>query len=104
MGWERVASRDAVPPGKVVQVAAGGRRLALYNVAGSLYATDDRCTHAEASLSDGFLEGDEIECPLHQGRFHVPTGRALCFPATEDVETFPVRVEGDAVLVRVSDE
>jgi naphthalene 1,2-dioxygenase system ferredoxin subunit len=104
MAWQRVAARDAVPPGKVVQVAAGGRRLALYNVAGSFYATDDRCTHAEASLSEGFLEGDEIECPLHQGRFHVPTGRALCFPVTEDVETFPVRVEGDAVLALVPDE
>ncbi len=98
-----MASKDAVGPGKVTQVAARGQRLALYNVGGNFYATDDRCTHAEASLSDGFLDGDEIECPLHQGRFHVPTGRALCFPVTEDVETFPVRVDGAAVLVDVPD-
>ncbi len=83
------------------QVRVGTRQIALYNLAGRFYATDDLCTHAEASLSDGFLEGEEIECPLHQGRFHVPTGRALCIPVTEDVATFPVRVEGDDVLVDV---
>jgi nitrite reductase/ring-hydroxylating ferredoxin subunit len=104
VSWERVASKDDLPPGKVTQVAARGRPLALYNLGGTFYATDDRCTHAEASLSDGFLEGEEIECPLHQGRFHVPTGRALCFPVTEDVATFPVRAEGDAVYVEVPDE
>jgi naphthalene 1,2-dioxygenase system ferredoxin subunit len=103
VSFERVASMDAVPPGKVVPVAVRGRRLALYNVGGTLYATEDRCTHAEAQLSDGFLEGEEIECPLHQGRFHVPSGRALCLPATEDVATFRVRVEGDDVLVEVPD-
>jgi nitrite reductase/ring-hydroxylating ferredoxin subunit len=104
VSWERVAQADALGPGKVTQVAARGRRLALYNVAGTFYATDDRCTHAEAQLSDGFLEGEEIECPLHQGRFHVPTGRALCFPVTEDVETFPVRLDGGGIYVEVPDE
>ena len=101
MGWRRVATRTEIGPGSVRQVRVGTRRIALYNLSGALYATDDLCTHAEASLSDGFLEGEEIECPLHQGRFHVPTGRALCFPVTEDVATFPVRSDGDDVLVDV---
>jgi nitrite reductase/ring-hydroxylating ferredoxin subunit len=101
VSWRRVAKTGDLQPGSVRQFRAGSRRIALYNVAGTFYATDDVCTHAEASLSDGFLDGEEIECPLHQGRFHVPTGRALCFPVTEDVASFPVRIDGDDVLVDV---
>lgn len=89
-----------VPPGTVVRVVpVEGEPVAVYNVDGELYATDDRCTHSVASLSDGELDGDCIVCPVHGGMFHVPTGRALSFPVTVDVATRPIEVDGDEVYV-----
>ncbi len=77
----------------------GDRFLALFNCDGTYYAVDDTCTHAEASLSEGFLQGCEIECPLHGGRFDVRTGKATWSPAFVPVATYAVRVEGSDVLV-----
>lgn len=98
-GWHKVANASELPPGEMKQVQIGQRYVALYNVDGTIYATDDICSHADASLSAGFLEGDVVECPLHQGRFHIPTGKALCAPVTVDIATFPVKVEGADILV-----
>lgn len=101
--WHDAAAAADVTDDAPVTVKVGERDVGLYALNGSYYALEDVCPHAYALLSQGFVDGDEIECPLHQGRFHVPTGRALCFPVTEDVETFPVRVDGAAVLVDVPD-
>jgi naphthalene 1,2-dioxygenase system ferredoxin subunit len=70
-------------------------------VQGELYATDNLCTHGAARLSDGFLEGREIECPFHQGRFDVCTGKALCAPLTENIRVYPVRIENKRVFVNM---
>lgn len=84
-----------------MKVQIGDHQLALYNVDGVFYATDEICTHAYASLADGYLMGDEIECPLHGACFSVKTGEALIEPATEPLKTYPVRIENGAVLVGV---
>ncbi len=97
--WIDVAAADDVPEGDVIGVSADGRSLALYGVEGEVYATDDTCTHGHARLCDGFLEGHEIECPLHQGKFDVRTGRATCSPAEQDLRTYPVRIEAGRVYV-----
>jgi 3-phenylpropionate/trans-cinnamate dioxygenase ferredoxin subunit len=68
---------------------------------GELYAIDDTCTHQDASLADGFLEGCEIECPLHGGAFNIRTGEPVAFPVVVPVETYGVRIEGDEVQVAV---
>jgi naphthalene 1,2-dioxygenase ferredoxin component len=99
--WLDVAARSAVSDGDVIAVTAGGHEIALYGVGGEVYATGNLCTHGHARLCDGFLEGAEIECPFHQGRFDVRTGKALCAPLTEDVETFPVRVVDGKVLLQL---
>jgi nitrite reductase/ring-hydroxylating ferredoxin subunit len=99
--WVTVAARGAVEVGSVVGVKAGELDIALYNVDGEIYATHNVCTHAQALLSDGWLEGDVIECPLHGGRFEIRTGKGLGAPITCDVRTFPVRVEGDAIQIKV---
>jgi naphthalene 1,2-dioxygenase system ferredoxin subunit len=70
-------------------------------VEGEVYATDNLCTHGAARLSDGFLEDGEIECPLHQGRFDVCTGKAMCAPLTEDIKTYPVKIENMRVMLRL---
>lgn len=99
--WIDAIARDAVPEGDVVGVVLAGKEIALYEVDGELYATDNLCTHGAARLSDGFLEGREIECPLHQGRFDVCTGKAMCAPLTEDIKTYPVKIENMRVMLRM---
>ena len=87
--------------GTMKRVDIGGRRILLANVAGRLYAVDDTCTHEEASLSAGVLQGEVVKCPLHNSRFNVRTGEALEEPAEEDLGTYPVREEGGRILVGV---
>lgn len=99
--WIDAAAVDAVPAGDVTGVAVDGSDIALYEVDGQIYATSNICTHGHARLSDGFLDGREIECPLHQGKFDVCTGKALCAPLTEDVPTYPVRIEKGRVFVEL---
>jgi naphthalene 1,2-dioxygenase system ferredoxin subunit len=101
--WIAVGDRSLPGPNSVVGVKAGDLEVALYNIEGQLYATHNICTHAHAMLSDGWLDGDVIECPLDGGRFEVRTGKWLGAPITCDLKTFPVRVEGDAIQVKVSD-
>jgi len=100
-GWIAAAKRAALAAGEVVGVEIGGKSIALYDCDGALYATDNICTHAYACLSDGWLDGAEIECPLHAARFDVKSGKALAPPATEDLQTFPVRVVGDEIQVKI---
>ncbi|MDO5700571.1 MAG: bifunctional 3-phenylpropionate/cinnamic acid dioxygenase ferredoxin subunit [Bowdeniella nasicola] len=63
------------------------------------YALDDTCTHADASLADGWIEGDEVECPMHTAKFCLKTGKVLCMPATEDMRTHKVEVRDDEVYL-----
>lgn len=100
--WVKVAPFAAVRPNDMKGVKVGGRSIALYNVDGAIYATDDVCTHAHALLSSGFLEGDVVECALHAGRFDVTTGKALCLPLTSDVEVFPARVVDGEIEIEIA--
>ncbi len=79
------------------------REIALYRVNGEVFATDGICTHGDARLCDGFIDGYEIQCPLHQGKFDVRTGRATCAPATEDIKSYPVKIENSRVFVCLDD-
>ncbi|BDB28403.1 ferredoxin [Cupriavidus sp. TA19] len=97
--WIEAALLSSVPQDDVIAVAVEGREIALYGVDGDVYATDNICTHGHARLCEGFLEGHEIECPLHQGRFDVRNGAAMCAPLTEGIRTYPVRIEGDRVYL-----
>lgn len=89
-----------VEPGSSMTVA-GSIRIALFrNDDGEYFATADRCTHEEWSLGeDSDLEGNEIVCPLHMARYDIRTGRALCLPATEALQTFTVEIEEGNVYV-----
>lgn len=87
-------------PGDAVRVVEPGRpAVAVFNVDGRFFATDDQCTHGEASLSDGFVDGCVVECPFHAGTFDVCTGQALGYPASEALRTYPVRIEDGSVFV-----
>jgi naphthalene 1,2-dioxygenase system ferredoxin subunit len=97
--WIDVSAEDDVPQEDVIGVEAQGRDIALYGVEGQVYASDGICTHGHARLCDGFLDGFEIECPLHQGKFDIRNGRAMCAPVTEDIRVYPVKIEGGRVFV-----
>jgi naphthalene 1,2-dioxygenase system ferredoxin subunit len=98
--WVKVALVSDVPEDGTLLVSLGVEPLCLYNIGGRIYATHDTCTHGQASLADGFIENGEIECPLHQGRFSIETGKAVGLPCTEDIRTYAVKVENGAVLVK----
>lgn len=97
----RVAKVADLAPGSVTRVEAAGRAIALYNLDGAYYATDEICTHAYASLAEGFVDGETIECPLHGATFSIKTGEALSPPASEPLATYAVRVDGEDILVAV---
>jgi nitrite reductase/ring-hydroxylating ferredoxin subunit len=90
--WRALVTLDEVGAGQMSAHEIGDILLALYNVDGTVYATDNICSHAFALLSDGWLDGNIIECPLHGGQFDVCTGKAVCSPAEADIRTYPVRV------------
>lgn len=99
MGWRHVADvADLVDEG-VIGRECGGRRIALYRVGGTYYATSGVCTHANACLSDGEVVEGYIECPVHFGLFEIATGRAAGAPVSVDLRTYPVRVEGTRIEI-----
>lgn len=99
MDWIKVASARDLGDDEAKTVTVAGRVIALYRLEGHYFATDGLCTHGQALLSEGFVEDGCIECPLHQGRFNIRTGKALCAPVTVDVRTHEVRREGDDIFV-----
>ena len=97
--WTDVAAEADLFEGAGIPVAPGGRDIALFSVEGEVFATDNLCTHGNARLCDGFVEGHEIECPFHQGRFDLRTGAPTFAPCTEAVKTWPVKIEAGRVLL-----
>jgi apoptosis-inducing factor 3 len=101
--WKRVASTADVREGEAFAAEFDGEPIALYRLGSEIHAVGDMCTHEFALLSQGFVDGDTIECPLHAAQFDIRTGQCLSGPATEDLRTYEVRVEGDDVFVRAPD-
>ncbi len=100
--WHDVAAESDIPEGDVIGRIAAGRQIAIYRLADGVHATDAICTHGNANLCGGFVEDDgSIECPLHQGRFDIRSGKALCEPLEKDLAVHAVRVEGGRVYVRI---
>ena len=99
----KVARLADIKPGKMKCVKVNNRRYLLANIDGTLYATDDMCTHEDASLSSGSLHGEFVKCPLHNSRFNVRTGQVMEDPATENLVTHAVKIDGDDILIGIKD-
>jgi nitrite reductase/ring-hydroxylating ferredoxin subunit/predicted MFS family arabinose efflux permease len=97
--WVEVARAAEVKPGSMKRVTVEDHALLLASIDGRHYAVDDTCTHEDASLSSGSLRGEFVKCPLHGSRFNVITGAVLDEPAEQDLRTYPVKIEGDAIFV-----
>ena len=99
MALHRVCQISELGPGGVRRI--DDPPVAVFNVNGAFFAISDVCTHAEASLSEGRVDGETVECPLHGACFDLRTGEALTPPAIEPVRTFAVVLQGDQVFVEV---
>lgn len=96
----KACDSDALNPGEMLAVEAEGLPpVALYNIDGEFFATSNICTHAVAKLTDGYLEGDQIECPMHGGMFDIRSGAPTHFPCTEPLVTYAVTVRDGAVFI-----
>ena len=98
----RVARIAELPPGKMRRVDVGKLRILLANVDGQFYATDDTCSHEDASLSTGFLKGEWVKCPLHGSRFNVRTGEVADEPAEVNLRTYDVRIDGNDICLNLA--
>lgn len=99
--WVPLAKAGDILPGQCRAFEVDDRMIAIVNLDGEYFAIDNICTHAYAELSDGKIVGDEIQCPLHGARFSIRTGAVTAPPAYEPLNTYPVRVEGGSVNIRI---
>lgn len=101
--WVQACSVEDIDEEDLMRFDHGGRVFAVYkSPGGEFFATSGICTHEHAHLSDGLVMGDIIECPKHNGRFNYKTGEAKGAPVCVNLATFPVKVEGNAVLVDIA--
>ena len=100
--YVKVAQKKDLAPGSVKTVIVSGKAIAVANVDGEFFALDDACTHRGCSLGgEGMVEGKTLVCGCHGAKFDLTDGRVLALPATIPLKTYPVKIEGEEVLVEV---
>jgi len=97
--WQSVCGVDEIEEEDLTHFEHDGKAYAVYHTPSGFYATDGICTHEEAHLADGMVLGEIIECPRHQGRFHIPSGKAKGAPVCIDLRTYPTKVEAGQVYI-----
>jgi len=103
MSWRRVASVDSVLAGAALPVNVDGKEIAIYKIRDQYFSIENVCPHAYALLSDGLMEDDTIECPLHGAQFQISTGKCLS-QMLRDLVKYPLKVEGNDILIDWKDE
>jgi nitrite reductase/ring-hydroxylating ferredoxin subunit len=98
--YVKVASTSDLKPGSAMTVEVNGKTIALYNVAGKIYATDNTCLHQGGPLGEGILDGKIITCPWHMWEYNVCTGEKVGASSLK-VATYPVEVDGADIKVAV---
>ncbi len=99
--YHAVAKTGDLDDEEVMGVSVNGKDIALYRIEGEFYATDGICTHEYVGLSDGYVEGDIIECPMHGGKFEIKTGKPANAPVTVGLKTYKVKIDGDTVYIGI---
>ncbi len=100
--WVRVAAMGDVKEGACLGVRVGKTEVAIYHLPGGEYrATSNVCSHEYALLTEGWMENNCIECPLHAAQFDIRTGKAMSAPADEAIAVYPVKLEGEDVMVQL---
>jgi len=96
-----IISIDDLIPGERIFIDVDDMSVVIFNIAGDIYAIEDRCTHDEGPLGEGEIEGFEIICPRHGARFDVRDGRALSLPAIEPTRYFPTRIVDNQIEIGI---
>jgi 3-phenylpropionate/trans-cinnamate dioxygenase ferredoxin component len=99
VGWHAVCGIEEIEEEDLIQFDHDGKVYAVYHTPSGFYATDGICTHEEAHLADGMVLGEIIECPRHQGQFHIPSGKAKGAPVCVDLRTYPTKVEAGRIYI-----
>jgi 3-phenylpropionate/trans-cinnamate dioxygenase ferredoxin component len=103
MTWIVACDVTDIDPEDVLRFDHAGKTYAIYrDPKGAFFATDGLCSHENVHLCDGLVMGDQIECPKHNGRFNYKTGAALRAPVCINLATYPARVQGDTVEIKVA--
>ncbi len=102
MAWHGSIKASEVAEGEVCGITIADTQIALYRIGGTIFATSNICTHEYALLSDGYVDGDCVECPLHAAVFHVPTGEVRGGPTDCALKTYPVKLEDDVVMIDIA--
>ncbi len=92
---------EEVDPGTALKVETDDLTLAVFNLEGNFYVMDDACSHGPGSLSEGYVEGDEIECDFHAGRFNIKTGEVTAPPCMIPQKVYPVSLDDGTVFIEV---
>jgi 3-phenylpropionate/trans-cinnamate dioxygenase ferredoxin subunit len=100
--FTKAASKNELQPGEKLLVEVDEQLVILFQVGDEYFCLDDVCTHDGGTLSDGDFEGHEIECPRHGAKFDIRCGKAMCMPATQNTGSHEVKVDGEDILVRIS--
>ena len=100
--FTKIARTEEIPAGSMKSVEFAGERVVIANVEGDYYAFGDECPHAGGLLSEGYIEGKSVECPLHGSLFNMSTGIPETPPADESVPVYQVKVEGNDILIAPS--
>lgn len=98
-GMLRLIGADEVPEGEGRRVRNAAGDFAVFNLGGVFYMTQNRCTHGPGDLGDCLVDGEEVECDFHQGRFHIPTGRATAAPCTDPLQVWDAVLKDGAVWI-----
>ena len=102
--WHRVCAADEIDDEDVIRFDFGARTFAVYNTPDGFFASDGFCTHEKTHLANGLVIGTVIECPMHQGRFDIPSGKAKSPPVCEDLKCYPVKLEGGGIYIDIPEE
>ena len=97
--WVTVGRADEIGPGKWRVADVDGAQIAVFNLDGEYFVTDDACTHGPGSLGEGYVDGDVVECNFHGGQFNIRTGEVVAPPCMEPVKTYLARVENGVVVI-----
>ena len=99
--FEKVAQESEMADQSAKCIEVEGKRIALFNLGGEFYAIDDTCTHRGGPLSEGSIEGEEVECPWHGAHFNIKSGDVTASPAPRGVTKYQVRVTGDDIEIEI---
>jgi naphthalene 1,2-dioxygenase system ferredoxin subunit len=100
--WIDVAAEADLFEGAGIAVAPKGQDIAVFKLEDGVYAINNLCSHGNAKLCDGFVEGHKVECPFHQALFDLRDGSVHCGPATEPVKSWPVKMENGRVYLNLN--